>query len=571
MLLVLMAVLSHSDRSLVHTSNGPVRGLLSSTYRSFRGIPFAAPPLGKLRWAPPAPPSAWGPATLDATSYKHNCMQNSSAHSFDPNQPRSTISEDCLYANVFTPANATTKLPVLFWVHGGGFRGGGSNESRLNGIFDAALAGDLVLVVANYRLGVFGFLGAQELRPRDAGRGGTGNYGILDQRAALRWVRDNIAAFGGDPARVLLVGESAGGASVMQHLVRNGSWGLFGRAAVHSGAGALIGAVPTATDMQQQFKMLMARTGCAGVPCLEALGCDALVNASAGLVLSPGVDGVDLTEQVSARWQAGTIAPGVPLIVGSVREDLGVSCAELGHGDSCTERGAMVCSGVPGATCTKDDFSRFATELAELFRQEAGAVVNTSELVRVYDTAEVALAGGNLSKWYWAARHAGSDAKEICAARHAAATLPHGGGGGAAKSYHYLFAHVPNQPSTDNYTRYLKGAYHSCDNPFIFHVLNASGPDAAHMCLHGEAEVRLSAAMVFYWRNFASTGDPNVHAPSDGGTDTPLPVWPAYDLRQQDTTMVFGRMNGTDGDGAPMPTVGIKRLQCDFWDAVAGW
>ena len=136
------------------TTGGVHLCIATSQYRSFRGLPYAAPPLGKLRWTPPQPPAPWG-GVLDATQYKHNCIQK---EQFDPKQPRDTLSEDCLYLNVCTPANATagSKLPVLFWVHGGGYQGGGGNESRLNGIYDAMLTQDMVVVVPNYRLNVFG-------------------------------------------------------------------------------------------------------------------------------------------------------------------------------------------------------------------------------------------------------------------------------------------------------------------------------------------------------------------------------------------------------------------------------
>ena len=153
-LFLIASAVAAADPATVKIADGAVRGVATSQYRSFRGLPYAAPPLGKLRWTPPQPPAPWG-GVLDATQYKHNCIQK---EQFDPKQPRDTLSEDCLYLNVFTPANATagSKLPVLFWVHGGGYQGGGGNESRLNGIYDAMLIQDMVVVVPNYRLNVFG-------------------------------------------------------------------------------------------------------------------------------------------------------------------------------------------------------------------------------------------------------------------------------------------------------------------------------------------------------------------------------------------------------------------------------
>jgi len=537
--------------STVVTGAGPVRGVANSQWRAFRGIPFAAPPLGKLRWAPPAPPAAWGPATLDATGYRHNCIQAPSSY---PAQPRETLSEDCLYLNVFTPPNATAaaKLPVMVWVHGGSYNSGGANESRLNATFTAALTDDMVVVVANYRLNVFGFLGAEELRPRDA-KGGTGNYGILDQRAALRWVQANVAAFGGDPARVMLAGESAGGASVHNHLVRKASFGLFSRAVIESGGYTLVYPQPEAPDMEDSFGKLLKQAKCADAACLQELDADALLAASSGLSFQPAVDGVDLTDQVAALFERGALAPGVPLLVGSVREDIGFTLPSI------------TCTGGGEGNCSEGDFAAFAATAAKEF----GPAFNSTRLQEIYAAAEVALPGGNNTKWFWAGVHAGADATMICPARHTAMWLNAAAAAAAPsaakpKAFLYLFAHTPIGHA------YPDGAFHTSEIPFVFHVLSATGPDAEKMHLHGDAEVELSAGITTYWRNFASSGDPNVHAP-DGGSEMQLPTWPAYDRNAEDTTMVFGKMDGTDDDGMPAASAGLKRLQCDFWDAQWNW
>jgi para-nitrobenzyl esterase len=138
---------------VVHLKAGDVKGIATDSYRSFRGIPYAEPPLGELRFAPPKPKASWAPQALDATDYRHNCLQPPDLIGIP--QPRDTLSEDCLFLNVFTPANAspTSRLPVFFWVHGGGCAGGGGNESRLNGTFNAALDSNVVVVTINYRYG----------------------------------------------------------------------------------------------------------------------------------------------------------------------------------------------------------------------------------------------------------------------------------------------------------------------------------------------------------------------------------------------------------------------------------
>lgn len=282
-----------SSAALVLTREGFVRGVANQRYRSFRGIPFAAPPVGALRWAPPAPVVPWA-GVLDATEYKHNCMQ---PPGFDPPLPPPTLSEDCLYLNVWTPphANSSSSLPVLFWVHGGSYHQGGANESRLNGSWDAALY-DTILVTTNYRLNIFGFLASSMLRSRDPA-GGTGNYGILDQRAALRWVQANIRAFGGDPSRVLLDGQSAGGASVYNHLVRPLSWGLFSRAIAQSGGYTLVLPQAETPEFEDTYRTVLNVTGCRGVDCLLEIKAEQLLPVASFLDFQPVVDGVDLKEQ----------------------------------------------------------------------------------------------------------------------------------------------------------------------------------------------------------------------------------------------------------------------------------
>ena len=521
-----------ADPATVTFADGIVRGVATSQYRSFRGVPYAAPPLGKLRWAPPQPPAPWG-GVLDATQYKHNCIQK---EDFDPKQPRSTLSEDCLYLNVFTPANATagSELPVMFWVHGGGYQGGGGNESRLNGIYDVVLTQDMVVVVPNYRLNVFGFLGSRELRARDPD-GSTGNYGILDQRAALKWTRDNIGDFGGDASRVLLVGESAGGASVHNHLVRKDSWGLFQRAGIESGGYTLVMPQPNATEFETEFQELLKNTKCKDVACLEALDADTLF--AAGGNFQPAMDGVDLTAQVEALWSRGVLAPGVPVLVGSVREDLGAGW--MFPRLSCKPE-----------KCAQADFEAAAKQL----KQTTHPTLDVARMTAAYGANEVKLPGGEYTKWYWAGLHAGSDAAMVCPARHTAIWATKG----KVKAYLYHFTHVPVGSSG----QYPRLAHHASEIPFVFHVLNATGPNADEYFMHGNVEVELSAAMATYWRNFASSGDPNVNADRGGGA-TNLPHWPAYEHSGSDTTMVF--------DDVPATKAGLKRAQCDIWDSLYGW
>ena len=296
---------------------GVVRGALSGGggARAFRGIPYAQSPTGELRWRPPQPARRWA-GTLDATRAGPSCMQ---APGFSP--PIYHMSEDCLSLSVYTPPSeksAEGPHAVMVWLHGGSFTGGGANETRLDGSFAVSALGDSIIVVAQYRLGIFGWLGSEQLRGRDP-RGSTGNYGLLDQRLALTWVRDNIAAFGGDPERVLLMGQSAGAASVSAHLSTEGSVGLFHRAAMSS-SGFVDWNSGNMAAAEEMFDECLLRAGCANASCLETASADLLRNISGALGFrgdpTGGVESKGLSG--GTRWGGTANPPGWGPIVDGV-------------------------------------------------------------------------------------------------------------------------------------------------------------------------------------------------------------------------------------------------------------
>ncbi|OON63649.1 carboxylesterase [Massilia sp. KIM] len=220
-----------SKSALVSIDSGPVQGSVESGVASWKGIPFAAPPVGALRWRAPQPAAAWT-EVRQATSYGADCMQLPFPSDAAP--LGTAPSEDCLYLNVWKPAKAkSAKLPVVVWIYGGGFVNGGSSPPTYSG---APLAKQGVMVVSfNYRLGRFGFFAHPQLT-RESGDGAlVGNYGFMDQLAALQWVKRNVKAFGGDPANVTIIGESAGGMSVNTLLTSPMAEGLFAKAVVLSG------------------------------------------------------------------------------------------------------------------------------------------------------------------------------------------------------------------------------------------------------------------------------------------------------------------------------------------------
>src|ERR1700722_13148625 len=222
---------SSADRPRVKTTEGPVRGVAENGVRKFLGIPYAAPPVGDLRWRPPVPHKAWG-APFDSSRFGNSCPQTNELGVF---AGPVSFTEDCLSLNVFTiarPNHGVRKLPVLVWIHGGGFFDGESNDYDPSALVIGTAGGPTVVVTINYRLGLLGFLAHPAL---DAEGHYFGNYGIMDQQEALRWVRRNIGAFGGDANNITVGGQSAGATSAAALLISPMSAGFVRRAIFQSG------------------------------------------------------------------------------------------------------------------------------------------------------------------------------------------------------------------------------------------------------------------------------------------------------------------------------------------------
>src|SRR5215813_3122463 len=312
----------HERGPVVTTSDGRVRGISSEGVDRFLGIPYAAPPVGDLRWRPPQPHAPWR-GVRDATAFANHCPQVPSPYG------QGSITEDCLYLNVFRPGHDEgedegdegdneghdRRLPVMVWIHGGALLVGESDD------YDPVrlVRHGVVLVSMNYRLGVLGFLAHPALTAESPDHA-SGDYGIMDQQAALRWVRRNIRSFGGDPSRVTIFGESAGGLSVHTHLASPLSAGLFHRAIVESGAYAL--SQPPLATAEAQGTAVAAAAGCSDqtASCLRSAPVDRLLAALRVSTVIPDVDGKVLPQTIQAAFTSGNFNR-VPVIEGSNHDE----------------------------------------------------------------------------------------------------------------------------------------------------------------------------------------------------------------------------------------------------------
>ncbi|MDT7789090.1 MAG: para-nitrobenzyl esterase [Pseudonocardiales bacterium] len=298
---------AQSDGRVVHTDKGAVSGTVTSTYRTFGNIPFAAAPVGGNRWRDPKPARAWQ-GVRDATGPSPRCAQSAGL-----GEPVSET-EDCLYLNVTTPAkNPRKPRPVMVWIHGGGFVSGSGSSYAAQTL---ATKNDAVVVTVNYRLGVFGFFGYPGLP-------GSGAFGIADQQAALRWVQRNARAFGGDARNVTIFGESAGGLSVCAQLASPGSAGLFAKAIIQSGACGVPGAQPGQTFWRPRAdveKLGAAQPlGCQDVACLRGLPVSKLLEVHA-LFANPAYDTRVLPIDPVVAQRTGRMHR-VPTMVGSTHDE----------------------------------------------------------------------------------------------------------------------------------------------------------------------------------------------------------------------------------------------------------
>eukprot|EP00746_Dinoflagellata_sp_MGD_P035530 gnl/MRDRNA2_/MRDRNA2_18507_c0_seq1.p1 gnl/MRDRNA2_/MRDRNA2_18507_c0~~gnl/MRDRNA2_/MRDRNA2_18507_c0_seq1.p1 ORF type:complete len:589 (+),score=113.37 gnl/MRDRNA2_/MRDRNA2_18507_c0_seq1:94-1860(+) len=529
------AVVALSDGSKLH-------GISSGLHSMFLGVRYAKAPTADLRWRAPQPTGPLG--EYEATEYGASCMQSDPG---DFNPPLGEVSEDCLFLNVYTPRmgpNSTdTKsvveskslVPVLVWIHGGSFSSGGSAESRLNGTFDIDMlhgnSKELVIVTLNYRLGAFGFLGSDALRSR-TDDGSTGNYGILDQRAALQWVQVNIESFGGDRNRVLVMGQSAGAGSVTTHVVAKNSHGLFKRAAMFSGAFSTWISV-TMKDAEANYQSVLDGLNCKTIECLLKATTDDILSAQPDW-WGPVVDGVELPEPPWTMLQNNAADPNVDaVIMSSTRDDATLSIDE--NMDSADFQDFLNGLDIVQNANTTAAGKQIQAELSQLYPSEPQHPAGESTGPSFY------------SGYYWAAKRLTADAEMYCPARRAARIFARSSNG-VGKAYLAYFAEVPAGQDS---------ACHACDIPFYFHVTSVpSGQEDVE--LQSERNVQLSDLILQHLEAFAWSAKPFQQVEES--------VWPAYE-QSTDAVYQWGGQ-GPKGQSGGLSKVlhGFRKAQCNFWD-----
>ncbi|KPI00160.1 Carboxylesterase [Actinobacteria bacterium OK074] len=295
----------------VQTAQGKVRGISRTGYDAWLGIPYAADPTGKLRWQAPRPTARWN-GVRDATKFADRCAQ---AAGWDPGYEKATLTEDCLALNVYVPHGTRGSLPVLVWIHGGGFTGGAGQDTNPRKLAQSQHA---IVVTVNYRLGALGYLNLPQLTRESAD--GSGTFGLLDQQAALRWVHANIENFGGDAKNVTIAGQSAGGTSVCAQLASPTAKGLFSRAIIMSGTCALQSAAAGQTQSAAFVQQIGCGTAADVLACLRAKPAADIVAAQQKAGVRPSVGGAAFPADPETAVPAGDFNR-VPVLLGQVNNE----------------------------------------------------------------------------------------------------------------------------------------------------------------------------------------------------------------------------------------------------------
>jgi para-nitrobenzyl esterase len=487
---------------IVQTSSGPVRGKQGAGVDRFLGIPYAAPPVGALRWRPPEPPLA-ASSTLDATHFAPTCAQTARGAFASPSQ-----SEDCLYLNIFAPhaARSETRHPVMVWIYGGGLFSGESNDYDASRLVQAGT----VVITFNYRIGALGFFSQPAI---NAEGHAYANYGLMDQQAALRWVKSNIGMFGGDPDNVTIFGQSGGGTSVLAQLASPTASGLFERAIIQSGTRI----EPYTPDAALSAgKALAAAAGCTdqSAHCLRALSTTQILQHQARIAQYigtsyPVIDGQIVTQNPQQAFERGTFNR-VPIVNGLVEDEQAFFLPEILAGT---------------APLDANGYKRFLNSfgpahvaaLSAIYPLASNTSPSEAEISAVQD-------------------------EKICIARYLDRDWSR-----YVKVYAYQFDDR-TAPSYFPPTSYPMRAYHTAELQYLFPRFHGGGGTPHSL---DPAQEALSNQMIAYWASFAASGVPI----------TASATWPAYrsvedNVQHLDTTGLRS-----------IPAYGAGH-HCDLWDTI---
>eukprot|EP01121_Diplochlamys_sp_Union-15-3_P018853 TRINITY_DN6953_c0_g1_i1.p1 TRINITY_DN6953_c0_g1~~TRINITY_DN6953_c0_g1_i1.p1 ORF type:complete len:517 (-),score=78.23 TRINITY_DN6953_c0_g1_i1:16-1566(-) len=490
----------------VMTQYGPVTGIEENGFRVFKGIPYAEPPIGSLRWSPPVMKKAWGPTPLDTTRYGACCAQEGSS------TPSNV--EDCLFLNIWTPPPQENKLyPVMLWIHGGGFERGCSSQNLFYSDF-IANSTSTVVVTFNYRLGVLGFLASTELQ---------GNYGIMDQQFVFDWVQHNIKQFGGDPGQVTIYGQSAGSISVGLHMTSPLSFGKnwFHRAIMESNVATL--QFRTYGEQEVYSHLFADYLNCSihDLSCIRSKNVDEIINAQAKVVIipigliealqampwEPTVDGKIVIDQPVKLFQEGKFV-AVPTIIGVTRNE----------------------------TCSFE-FNNEKIPIPEFLYKIAIDYEFGNSAAQVLQHYPPLPDGDNR----FVLEHLSTDYLFLCSSRRIAL--------GIAKAnvpiYMYIFLHSPLMDPSNNFESCKGQVCHGAELPYVFHSAPFCGAPQT------PEEVNLTNEVVNFWTSFA-----HGHNLSDVNQAV---QWPLFTPDVQQTM----------GLDIPLHIEnGYHRELCDFWDTL---
>ena len=495
---------SPGNQSILTTDRGPVRGVVTTALRMYLGIPYAAPPVGRLRWRPPEVHERWS-TPLNATKFGNHCPQEASVFG------TASVTEDCLYLNVFTPnqsddAISPRRYPVMVWIHGGALTVGESDDYMPTKLVQQGV----IVVTFNYRLGALGFLAHPALSaesPDDI----SGNYGIMDQQFALKWVQRNIASFGGNPDQVTVFGESAGGLSILLQLASPLAAGLFHGAIAQSGSYGLT--TPTLAGEEQHGQNFAASVGCVdqSVRCLRSRSTKKIL-ANWGLFdSSPNVDGKVLSQSPDTAFARGQFNH-VPLIHGTTHDEWRFFVALLFD--------------LSGAPITPD---QYPSVVESMVGPEAAPAVLTEYPLDHYESPDLAVGA------------IGADSIFSCPARAINQVLSD-----QIPTFTYEFNDTSAPELFLPPVSFPYGATHASELLYLFTLSHGGQLD--------KAQQKLSKDMIRYWTQFAKSGDPN--SPRES-------FWPRYDIGTDEFQSLV--------PPSPVTEFGFATdHKCDFWASLLG-